>query len=179
MPVAASRPTAEHELVELSREATAALDALLADAIAKVRERVVVEGHAVSRLFDREQRATHGLAWLATYVEAVRQLAAYTERMVGAGTLGEIEEHLVRVALGEYLAQIVGGIPMSQGELVRPSDLGLSAAQVAARIDRNIESLIAGGNTAERRARLIELMRASHNATVGMCGLDETLESIR
>ncbi len=179
MPIAASRPTAEHELVELSREATAALDALLADAVAKVRERVVVEGHPIGRLFDREQRATHGLAWLATYVEAVRQLAAYTERMVGAGTFGEIEEHLVRIALGEYLAQTVGGIPMSQGELVRPSDLGLSPAQVAARINRNVESLIASGNTVERRARLIELMRASHHATVGVCGLDETLESIR
>jgi len=179
MPVAASRPTAGHELVELSREATAALDALLADAVAKVRERVVVEGHPIARLFDREQRATHGLAWLATYVEAVRQLAAYTERMVGAGTFGEIEENLVRIALGEYLAQIVGGIPMSQSEVVRPSDLGLSAAQVATRINRSIESLIASGNTAERRARLVELMCASHNATVGMCGLDETLESIR
>ncbi len=179
MPVVASRPTAEPDLVELSREATAALDALLADAVAKVRERVMVAGKPDGRLFDREQRATHGLAWLATYVEAVRQLAAYTERMTGAGTLGELEEHLVRVALGEYLAQIIGGIPMSQGELVRPSDLGLSAAQVAARINGDIESLIAGGNTAERRARLVELMRASHNATVGVCGLEETLESIR
>jgi len=179
MPAAASRPTAEPDLVELSREATAALDALLADAVGKVRERVVVGGKADGRLFDREQRATHGLAWLATYVEAVRQLAAYTERMVGAGTLGEIEENLVRIALGEYLAQIVGGIPMSQGELVRPSDLGLSAAQVAARFSADVESLIASGNTVERRARLIELMRASHNATVGACGLDETLESIR
>ena len=179
MPVAASRPTTEPDLVELSREATAALDALLADAVAKVRERVVVGGKPDGRLFDREQRATHGLAWLATYVEAVRQLAAYTERMVGAGTLGEIEENLVRIALGEYLAQIVGGIPMSQGELVRPSDIGLSAAQVAARFSADVESLIASGNTVERRARLIELMRASHNATVGTCGLDETLESIR
>ena len=59
-----------------------------------------------ARLFDREQRATHGLAWLATYVEAVRQLAAYAERMAGDGMLGEIEEHLVRIGLGEYLAQI-------------------------------------------------------------------------
>ena len=109
-------------------------------------------GVGLARLFDREQRATHGLAWLATYVEAVRQLAAYTERMVGAGTFGEIEENLVRIALGEYLAQIVGGIPMSQSEVVRPSDLGLSAAQVAARIDRSVEGLIASGNTVERRA---------------------------
>ncbi|MSO66920.1 MAG: acyl-CoA dehydrogenase [Pseudolabrys sp.] len=179
MPIAASRAAAEHELVELSREATAALDALLADAVAKVRERVVVEDHLVGRLFDREQRATHGLAWLATYVEAVRQLAAYTQRMAGDGGFGELEEHLVRIGLGEYLAQIVGGIPISQGEVVRPSDLGLSAAQVATRINPMIEGLIASGNTAERRARLIELIRASHGATVGTCGLDETLESIR
>jgi (2S)-methylsuccinyl-CoA dehydrogenase len=179
MPIAASRPAAGHELVELSREATAALDALVADAVAKVRERVVVEGHVVSRLFDREQRATHGLAWLATYVEAVRQLAAYTERMVVSAKLGELEEHIVRIGIGECLAQIVGGIPMSQGELVRPSDLGLASAQVAARINPNVESLIATGNTAERRARLMELISISHHATVGVCGLDETLESIR
>ena len=179
MPIAASRPRAENELVGLAREAVAAADAILADATAKVRERVVVEGHTVGRLVDREQRATHGLAWFATYVEAIRQLAAYAERMAADGALGEIEEHLVRIALGEYLAQMIGGIPMSQSEVVRPSDLGLSAAQVAARINPVVEGLIASGNTAERRARLVELMRASHNATVGACGLDETLESIR
>ena len=179
MPIAASRAAPERELVELAREASAAVDALLADAVVKVREQVTVEGHVVARLFDRQQRAAHGLSWLATYVEAIRQLAAYAGRLAGADTLGEMEEHLVRIALGEYLAQIVGGIPMSQGEVVRPADLGLSMAQVSARIDPVVEGLIASGNTAERRARLVELMRASHNATVGMCGLDETLESIR
>jgi (2S)-methylsuccinyl-CoA dehydrogenase len=179
MPIAASRPRAENELVGLAREAVAAADAILADATAKVRERVVVEGQTVGRLVDREQRATHGLAWIATYVEALRQLASYAERMAGAGTLGEMEEHLVRIGIGEYLAQIIGGIPMSQSEVVRPNDLGLSLAEVAARTSPAVESLLATGNTAERRARLGELMRASHHATVGICGLDETLESIR
>ena len=41
-------------------------EALLADATHSVRERVSVEGRIVNRLFDREQRAGHGLAWLAT-----------------------------------------------------------------------------------------------------------------
>ncbi len=179
MPIAASRSRAENELVELAREAVAAADAILADAMAKVRERVVVEGHTVGRLVDREQRATHGLAWIATYVEALRQLAAYAKRMAGDDTLGEMEEHLVRIGIGEFLAQIIGGIPMSQGEVVRPNDLGLSLAEVAVRTNPAVESLLATGNTAERRARLVELMRESHHATVGMCGLDETLESIR
>ena len=179
MPIAASRPTADSNLVELAREAAAAAGALLAEATAKVRERVLVEGHIVGRLFDREQRATHSLAWLATYVEAIRQLGSYAERMSADGTLGEMEEHLVYIALGEYLAQIVGGIPMSQGEIVRPADLGLNGAQVTARLNPMLERLIATGNSPERRARLVELMRADQNATVGMCGLDETLESIR
>ena len=130
MPTAASRTaSAAPELVELAREASAALDALLGDATAKVRERVVVEGHLVGRLFDREQRATHGLAWFATYVEAVRQLAAYAARMAGEDTLGEVEDLLIRIGLGEYLAQIIGGIPMSQGEVVRPFDLGLGSGE--------------------------------------------------
>jgi (2S)-methylsuccinyl-CoA dehydrogenase len=179
MPIAASRPRAENELVELAREAVAAAGAILADAMAKVRARVVVEGHTVTRLVDREQRATHGLAWVATYVEALRQLAAYAKRMSRDDSLSEMEEHLVRIGIGEYLAQIIGGIPMSQGEVVRPSDLGLSLAEVTGRINPAAESLLATGNTAERRARLVELMRESHHATVGMCGLDETLESIR
>ncbi len=179
MPQAAPSLAAGHDLVTMAREATAAAEALLSDAAAKVRERVTIEGRLVGRLFDREQRATHGLAWLATYVEAVRQLTAYAERMQSTHRLTEIEELLVRIGLGEYLAQITGGIPISQGEIVRPADLGLSAAAVAARVTPEVEMLIASGNTALRRARLVELMRANRGATVGACGLDETLESIR
>ena len=179
MPNAASRPVAKNDVVDLALEASAALDALLVDATAMVRERVVVEGRVVGRLFDREQRATHGLAWLATYVGAVRQLAAYATRMADDGTLGETEELLVRIGLGEYLAQVAGGIPMSQGEVVRPSDLGLSPAQTAVRINAIVEKLVTAGNSAEHRARLIELIRAGHSATVGTCGLGETLDSIR
>jgi (2S)-methylsuccinyl-CoA dehydrogenase len=63
--------------------------------------------------------------------------------------------------------------------VVRPADLGLTMAQVAARMTPPIEGLMANGNTAEHRARLVELIRASHGATAGACGLDETLESIR
>jgi len=178
MPATAAR-SASNDIVALARDAVSAMDALLGDAIAKVRGRVTVEGHVVGRLLDREQRAAHGLAWVATYVEAVRQLGAYAERMAGMGMLGEIEKHIVHIGLGEYLAQILGGIPMSQNEIVRLFDLGLMPSQVSQRMTPAVEALIADGNTAERRARLIALMRETHHSTVGSCGLDETLESIR
>jgi len=179
MALAATSLVAGHNLVSMAHAAARAVEALLSDAAAKVRERVLLEGRVVARLLDREQRAAHGLAWLATYVEAVRQLAHYAERMHDSGRLAETEELLVRIGLGEYLAQILGGIPISQGEIVRPADLGLSATAVAARLTPEVEALIAFGNTAQHRARLVELMRSSHDATVGACGLDDTLETIR
>ena len=159
--------------------ARGAADALLNDATVKVRERVCVNGRPDAGTVDREQRATHGLAWFATYVEAIRQLASYTDRMSRDGRLGEIEELLVRIGAGEFLAQMAGGILMSQGELVRPADLGLSARAVAARFTAPVEELIETGNTAENRARLIALMNGHAGATVGDCGLDDILDSMR
>ncbi len=177
MPLAASSSMpAGRELIATLREAVAAVEALLARCAPRGRGPGGGRRPLGPRAFDREQRATHGLAWLATYVEAIRQLAAYAERLAASRGLGEIEELLVRIGAGEYLAQILGGIPMSQGEIVRLSDLGLSPAAVAARVTPAVEHLIASGNTAPRRARLAELMRERQEATVGACGLDETLE---
>jgi (2S)-methylsuccinyl-CoA dehydrogenase len=174
----AQRRDAGVKLTAQAREATRAAETLLAEATAAVRKRVTAEGHMVDRLLDREQRATHGLAWLATYVESIRQLAAYAERMHAGGSLGEIEQLLVEIGIGEYLAQVAGGIPMSQCEIVRPSDMGLSPDAVAARLSGPLQAFAMSGNV-ERRARLVELMRGHHDATVGDCGLEETLTTIR
>jgi (2S)-methylsuccinyl-CoA dehydrogenase len=178
MAVAASRTDPGRDLVTGALEAADAAEALLADATLAVRRRVTRDGKIAAGLIDREQRATHGLAWLATYAQAVRQLAAYAERMRAAGRFGAIEDLVVRIGLGEYLAQMVGGIPMSQGEMVRPADLGLTLDQVAARITPAVERLIAG-NDADNRARLVELMREHQGVTAGDPGLDDTLDAIR
>jgi (2S)-methylsuccinyl-CoA dehydrogenase len=179
MPLAASSAPAGHDVAATLHQAVQAAEALLADAQRAVAQRVMNDGRAIARAFDREQRATHGLAWLATYVEALRQLAAYAERLAADGNFGEVEQLLVHVGAGEYLAQILGGIPMSQNEIVRLADLGLAPSAVASRVTPAVERLIAAGNTAPRRARLAELMRQRPEATVGTCGLDETLDSIR
>ncbi|MGH6671329.1 MAG: acyl-CoA dehydrogenase family protein [Xanthobacteraceae bacterium] len=167
------------ELIATLGEGIAAAEVLFADGQQAVAARVSADGRPIPRALDREQRATHGLAWLATYVEALRQLAGYAGRLIEADDFGETEQLLVRIGAGEYLAQILGGIPMSQGEIVRLSDLGISAAAVAARVTPAVDHLIVTGNTAPNRARLAALMRENQQATVGACGLDETLDSIR
>ncbi len=179
MPPAAPRTDSARNLHAVVSGAVGAAEALLADATQKLRGRINIEGRSIAKLFDREQRATHGLAWLATYVEALRQLAAYTQRLGAAGRLGEIEELIVRIGTGEYLAQIAGGISMSQGEIVRLSDLGLNQADVAQRWTPALDGLIASGNTAPNRARLTELIRDHQAMIVGDSGLDEALEQVR
>jgi (2S)-methylsuccinyl-CoA dehydrogenase len=86
MPVAASSAPAGHDVAATLHQAVQAAEALLADAQRAVAQRVMNDGRAIARAFDREQRATHGLAWLATYVEALRQLAAYAERLAATAT---------------------------------------------------------------------------------------------
>jgi (2S)-methylsuccinyl-CoA dehydrogenase len=153
---------------------------LVAEARRRVRAKVAVDGRVSAERIEAEQHAAHGLAWLATYAEAIREMAAYAHRLSGEGRLGETEELLVRIGTGEYLDQIFGGIPMSQGEMVRPHAVGLSARDLARFRTEAVEGLIESGNTPENRARLVALIRETQGAaTVGDAGLDDTLEAIR
>lgn len=170
----------ETRLTALTGEAVETLGALLDAAAGSVRARVSVDGRLSADRLEAEQRATHGLAWLATYVEALRQLAAYAGRLEDAGSFGETEELLVRLAFAEYLAQVFGGIPMNQGEMVRLADLGLGTEAAASFRSAAVEELIATGNTPAVRARLAGLIRQQEgNSIFGTSGLEETYEQVR
>jgi (2S)-methylsuccinyl-CoA dehydrogenase len=168
------------DLVPLAREAARAAADLVAEATRRVRARVAVGGRVAPEALEREQHAAHGLAWLATYGEALRELAAYAERLSAEGRLGETEDLLVRIGMGEYLDQMFGGIPMSQTEIVRPAALGLPGRDLARFRTEAVDILIDGGNTAGNRARLVARIGERQGAaTVGDPGLDETLEAVR
>ncbi|MBT9291057.1 acyl-CoA dehydrogenase family protein [Prosthecodimorpha staleyi] len=167
-------------LIPAARAAVGALDRFLDRARDRVRARVEKDGRISADLVDREQRAAHGLAWLATYVESLREMAGYAERLTDLGRFGPVEAAIVHVAFGEYLAQIPGGIPMNQGEFVRPADLGLGEADLALLRTPEILHLIETGNTVANRAVLVEAMTRSEGAlTVGDTGLDDTLDQFR
>src|SRR5262245_54769843 len=102
----ADRHGAGLKVIVLAHEAVRAAEAALRDATAAVRARVSAGDRIVERMLEREQRAVHGLAWLATTVEAIRQLTEYAERLHAVGTFGEVEQLLVEIGLGEYLAQV-------------------------------------------------------------------------
>ncbi|MGW9331370.1 acyl-CoA dehydrogenase family protein [Bosea sp. NPDC055594] len=174
------RTATQASAIELIGAALPGFEALLEQAVAAVRQKVLVEGRVSAAKLEQEQHAAHGLSWLATYVMALRELKAYGERLQAEDRYGAIEDYAIRIGAGEYAAQIFGGIPMSQGEIVRLPSLGLSAKAVAEACSDAADALIAQGNTPENRARFVSLFSQSQGlASVGDPGLDETLEAIR
>jgi (2S)-methylsuccinyl-CoA dehydrogenase len=154
---------------ELYREARIAVGAL-----------VKLEGRVNPAAVDANQFAVHGFAWFATYVESLREMLGWARRLEGEGRLGELETLILQAAYGEYLSQMAGGIAMSQVEIVRPSDMGVSATAVSAFQTPAVEALTAGGNTAAVRGRIAELVTDGlDTGNFGDLGLDETLGMVR
>jgi (2S)-methylsuccinyl-CoA dehydrogenase len=136
-------------------------------------------GKIDSDALEREQHAAHGLAWIATYAEALNQLASYASRMSDEGRFGEMEALLAQIGAAEYASQLAGGVLMSQGEIARTHELGVSEKDQTAFLSANVRDLIAGANAATR-ARAIALIRGSQGAvSYGDTGLDETVSAMR
>jgi (2S)-methylsuccinyl-CoA dehydrogenase len=125
------------------------------------------------------QAALHGLAWLATYVEALRQMLGWGRRLTASDRFGEAERLLLNAAFGEYLAQIAGGIAMSQNETVRLADLGVARTEAHA-FEQQVAELIDQGTSSTVRARLAAIVAQRSDATTfGDTGLDDTLTEMR
>ncbi len=92
---------------------------------------MTISGKISSAKLEEHQFAAHALAWLATYVEALRQMRAWAGRIDAEGRFGEMEGLILQIGFGEYLSQIHGGIPMSQGEIARLQDMGVTCGHRA------------------------------------------------
>ncbi len=168
------------DLLSLTGAAVAPVEDILERAKAVLRDVVSVDGKVSAKLIEANQTAAHGLAWLATYTESLRQMQAWAEKLSAEGKFGEIEQIIHQIAFGEYLWQIYGGIPMSQGEILRLQDIGLSQDDMRGLMSDAVMTLTQSGNTQAARSRLVELMQEqSANITMGASGLDEELEMIR
>lgn len=167
-------------LLALTKAAVPAAEDVLANATARVRAAVSEDGRVSGAMLEEHQAAAHALAWLATYVEALRQMQKWAEALEAEGKFGQMEKLIHQIAFGEYLWQMSGGIPMSQGEIAKPAEMYLEPEDMAPFAAEEVMTLATRGNSPAARARLVELMRdnAGH-ATFGNTGLDEELEMIR
>jgi (2S)-methylsuccinyl-CoA dehydrogenase len=173
MKAAGEMPTAE--LLALAEAALADLERFAGAARTAVANEVLRGDRVDARALETHQFAAHGYAWLATYVEALTQMLRWARGLQGTGGLRELETLLLQAAFGEYLAQVRGGLPLSQGELTRPADLGVSAE--ALQHSAAVQALVTRGNTAAVRGRIAELLAPGDFGADGLA--DPTLELVR
>ena len=146
------------EWIASGEAAVAAMETLFAKARAHVAGLVTVDGRVSGRAVEEHQYTAHGLAWAATYVESLRQMTLWATRLTDAGQFGEAETLIYRVAMGEYLAQMLSGIPDEPGRddppcrsrPLRPLTPSPPHAPAA------VETLITHGNTDAARLRIAE-----------------------
>ncbi|MBS9715476.1 acyl-CoA dehydrogenase family protein [Pseudohalocynthiibacter aestuariivivens] len=165
------------DLLKLTKQAISPANELFETSKTALRNLVSEDGRISGKLIEEHQHAAHALSWIATYVESLTQMQAWAERLNTDGKFGEMEQLILQIAFGEYLSQLKGGIPMSQGEIARLQDIGLTGGILQAPA---IATLAQSGNSAAARSRLVTLMQDNHgHATFGASGLDDELEMIR
>jgi (2S)-methylsuccinyl-CoA dehydrogenase len=153
-------------------EALPAAERMVAGLLDALRARLAATGGGPGAL-QREQSAAHGVAWAATLTRALRELLGWAQRLAARGRLGELEALLLDAAFGEGLAQLAGGLAMSQGEIFRADALD-ERALAAFAADPAVAALRRDGFAPLRRARIVALVAASAAAhRCGDPGLDD------
>jgi (2S)-methylsuccinyl-CoA dehydrogenase len=164
-------------VINLCTEGQQVTEFILESARQSLSKRVIIDGNLSSNAIDLEQFAAHGFAWLATYVEGLRQILAWGKRLEASGDLGELEILIIQAAFGEYLNQIAGGISISQVEIMRPADIGINENDLNRLSKGAPQQLRINGNTAQTRSRIAALIA---NGSFGQLRLnDDTLNLTR
>ena len=136
------------------------------------------DGKIDASALEADQFAVHGLAWFETYVAALREMLAWAERLEADGALGDLESLILQAAYGEYLSQMLGGLPMSQVEILRPIDLGIPVQALIGFAGTSAVMTLSGkGNTASVREAIAEHIT---HGNYGQTALgDEMLDMVR
>ncbi|MDG2416590.1 MAG: acyl-CoA/acyl-ACP dehydrogenase [Pelagibacterales bacterium] len=167
-------------IIAKCQEAQQTVDAYYNVAKEQVSKLVLVDGKISKELLNQEQHAAHGLAWIATYKETLREMLNWATNLESENRFTEYEKLILQFIFSEYLCQIKTGIPMSQLEVIRPKDLGLKNGLFNEIDNNSFNELILNGNESKDRLELANIIRESVSSNnFGSLGIDETSSMIR
>ena len=167
-------------IIAKCQEAQQTVDAYYNVAKEQVSKLVLVDGKVSKDRLNQEQHAAHGLAWIATYKETLREMLNWATNLESENRFTEYEKLILQIIFSEYLYQIKTGIPMSQLEAIRPQDLGLKNGLFKEIDNNSFNDLILNGNETKDRLKLANIIRESLSSNnFGSLGLDETSSMIR
>ncbi len=166
-----------NEWINRASAAASAASTYVSAAHARVAETIAPDGKVDPSLANREQRLGHGFAWIATTAEALTVTADWARQSALADRFDQLDELVLRIGFGEYCSQLLGGLPMSQNEFVRPHELGLAEAAAKLAADPAVMAFLDHGNTAQTRADCMALVREGGRPDESLD--DETLDLVR
>jgi (2S)-methylsuccinyl-CoA dehydrogenase len=141
---------------------------------------VIVDGKLSKEILAEKQHASHGLAWIATYRAALKEMINWAIHLEDKNSFQEMEQLILQFAFSEYCSQVKSGIPMSQLEFIRPQDLGFKNGLFNEIGNDDFDDLILNGNSSEDRVKLAHLLRNGFSSkNFGNLGIDETSMLIR
>ena len=163
------------ELVNKSLKVAGQLDEYLADL------RVIVKDtYNNPEVQDKYQSKVHGLAWIATYVEALKQMSIWAEQLLKGGNFSQTERIILILSFNEYLNQIFGGIMMSQNEIVRPVDIDSKKVALQKLSIKEVLFFKDDVDVHQLRSEFIELILQNRSTPfIGNDGLNEDQTMIR
>ena len=151
--------------------AISAIERLYTVARERVRARVVEGGKLAADKLDREQLAAHAVAYLATELEASRQIVAWAANVKGAH-----EQRIADAYVAELTRALRGGVDLGQTELIALTDLGITDADVAATI--GARDIATWSESRASGASYLAIAEAARAEGAGALGLgDDTLEA--
>ena len=129
---------------------------------------------------NKYQSKLHGLAWTATYVEALKQMSFWGEELLKSGSFSKTERIILILSFSEYLNQLFGGIMMSQNEIIRPADLDHKGVALEKLNCKEVSFFKDEVNVDHLRSEFIELIIENESTPfIGNDGLDEDQTIIR
>ncbi len=168
------------DLLTLTKAATQRVEQLLQRAKVHCQSVICDDGRVDPVRLETHQLQAHGLAWLATYTESLHQMHNWAASLAAEDQFSLPNQLILQIGFAEYLQQIIGGIPMSQSEILRPQDIGLTPEDVGDFQQSAVVQLMQNGNSQAAKTLLVTLMQEDQgNLIFGNSGLDEELEMIR
>ena len=167
-------------LTRLLQDAVTATDEYKAALHKKVSTVLAPDGKIDRATFSANQHLAHGYGWVVTYIETLRETANWASRLETEGKLSEIDALLAQILFSKYLADLVSGVPMNQGETIRPHELNALTEVDTLFQNAAVHTLITQGLTPESMAAAATYLPDSlGRATVENTGEDETMAMIR
>ena len=129
---------------------------------------------------NEHQSKLHGLAWVATYVESLKQMSIWADRLLKNGSFSKTERIILILSFNEYLNQIFGGIIMSQNEIIRPIDLDYQKMALETLNCNEVTFFTDEVDADHLRSELIDLIIKDETTSfIGNDGLNEDQRMIR